>query len=171
MSKASENRIAGYFKSERQQRVKTLLQQVQTELAGIPDLTESDVKDYFKLSEEEKRLLRERYPLVAQNATEYAPQKFNAQDILDDLDDGDFLDFLATTFKAMHFRSLRARIVAFGEAYRNYSKFMSYVEEAREDREAGAAELLSRLRINVSRLEGSVKTKRENRKKQQNAQG
>lgn len=170
MSKASENRIAGYFKPERQERVRTLLQQLQTELAGIPDLTEQDTRQYFKVSEEEKRLMRERFPRIAQHSATYAPQKFNPQDILDDLDDGDFLDFLATTLDAMRNRSLRARVVAFGEAYRNYSKFVGYVEEATEDREAGAAELLSQLRITTSRKEGQAKTRRENRQKHLSAQ-
>lgn len=165
MSKASENRISGYFKPERQTRIRALLQQLQTELSGIP----ADVHRYYKVSEEEKRLMRERYPMLAQNAAQYAPASFKPQDILDDLDDGDFLGFLATTFLASSNRVLRAQVVAFGEAHRNYSKFTGYVEEEAKDRTPGAPELLDQLRINTSRREGSAKTRRENRKKQQAA--
>lgn len=169
MSKASENRIAGYFKPERQTRIRALLQQLQTELAGIPDLTTADVHRYYKVSEEEKRLMRERYLLLAQNATQYAPASFNPQDILDDLDDGDFLGFLATTLLASSNRVMRAQVLAFGEAHRNYAKFVGYVEEEAKDRKPGAPELLDQLRINTSRREGSAKTRRENQRKKEAA--
>ncbi|GAB4496454.1 MAG: hypothetical protein OHK0019_28200 [Saprospiraceae bacterium] len=65
MGRSFENRFTAVFTQDRLDRIRQHLDGIRTELADTLELTEEDIREYYKTAEEEELTMREIHALAA----------------------------------------------------------------------------------------------------------
>jgi hypothetical protein len=144
MSRSSENRFNAVFTPDRLDRIRQHLDGIRAELADTLELTEEDIKEYYKTAEEEVKMMRDIYALADKNR-QFAPATFRPEEIIKDIEGGAVLRSLENELQKIAVRCQRNRIVAYSEAYTGCGRFRKFVELAVKDRQTGAVEVLEKI--------------------------
>ncbi len=161
MGRSFENRFTAVFTQDRLDRIRQHLDGIRTELADTLELTEEDIREYYKTAEEEELMMREIHALADKNR-QFAPATFRPEEIIKDIEGATALRNLENELLKIAVRCQRNRIVANSEAYTGCGRFRKFVELAVKDRQAGAVEVLEKIKESNKRTQESIKTRKAN---------